>query len=117
MQLPDRLNGCILVRFASLFLSFVPGSALKFPPEGVSLRWYKNIFVGGACMGTFRAAIVISLLGNLLALLLGVPAAYALSRYRFRGRDMLNAVFLSPVLIPGIVLGFTLLRYLIVVYN
>lgn len=68
-------------------------------------------------METFRTSIVISLLGNLLALLLGVPAAYALSRYRFRGRDTLNAVFLSPVLIPGIVLGFTLLRYLIVVYN
>ncbi|MNC01229.1 Inner membrane ABC transporter permease protein YdcV [compost metagenome] len=68
-------------------------------------------------METFKTSIVISLLGNLLALLLGVPAAYALSRYRFRGRDTLNAIFLSPVLIPGIVLGFTLLRYLIVVYG
>ncbi|KWX72916.1 spermidine/putrescine ABC transporter ATP-binding protein [Paenibacillus riograndensis] len=97
--------------------SFEPGTVLKFPPEGFSLRWYKNIFEVSAFMETFRTSIVISLLGNLLALLLGVPAAYALSRYRFRGRDMLNAVFLSPVLIPGIVLGFTLLRYLIVVYN
>lgn len=68
-------------------------------------------------METFKTSIVISLLGNLLALLAGVPAAYALSRYRFRGRDTLNAIFLSPVLIPGIVLGFTLLRYLIVVYG
>lgn len=68
-------------------------------------------------MDTFKTSIIISLLGNLLALLLGVPAAYALSRYRFRGRDTLNAIFLSPVLIPGIVLGFTLLRYLIVVYG
>lgn len=68
-------------------------------------------------MDTFKTSIIISLLGNSLALLLGVPAAYALSRYRFRGRDTLNAIFLSPVLIPGIVLGFTLLRYLIVVYG
>lgn len=68
-------------------------------------------------MDTFKTSIIISLLGNLLALLLGVPAAYALSRYRFCGRDTLNAIFLSPVLIPGIVLGFTLLRYLIVVYG
>lgn len=81
------------------------------------MKWYKNIFEVSAFMETFKTSIVISLLGNLLALLLGVPAAYALSRYRFRGRDTLNAIFLSPVLIPGIVLGFTLLRYLIVVYG
>lgn len=97
--------------------SFEPGTVLEISPEGFSLKWYKNIFEVSAFMETFRTSIVISLLGNLLALLLGVPAAYALSRYRFRGRDTLNAVFLSPVLIPGIVLGFTLLRYLIVVYN
>lgn len=81
------------------------------------MKWYKNIFEVSAFMETFKTSIVISLLGNLLALLLGVPAAYALSRYRLRGRDTLNAIFLSPVLIPGIVLGFTLLRYLIVVYG
>lgn len=62
-------------------------------------------------------SVIISLAGNVLALLIGVPAAYAISRFRFKGRDALNAIFLSPVLIPGIVLGFTLMRYLIVVYQ
>ena len=60
---------------------------------------------------------IVSLLGNVLSLLLGVPAAYALSRFDFRGKSLLNAVFLSPVLIPGIVLGFTMLKYLIVLYH
>lgn len=68
-------------------------------------------------MSTFKTSIVVSLLGNILALLLGMPAAYALSRSSFRGKDALNALFLSPLLIPGIVLGFTLLRYLIIVYH
>lgn len=97
--------------------SFEPGTVLKFPPEGFSLRWYRNIFEVSMFMETFKTSMLVSLLGNVCALLLGVPAAYALSRYRFRGRDMLNAFFLSPVLIPGIVLGFALLRYLIVVYQ
>lgn len=68
-------------------------------------------------MSTFKTSIVVSLLGNILALLIGMPAAYALSRFSFRGKDALNALFLSPLLIPGIVLGFTLLRYLIIVYH
>jgi putative spermidine/putrescine transport system permease protein len=97
--------------------SFEPGTVLKFPPQGFSLRWYQNIFEVDLFMSTFKTSIVVSLLGNILALLIGMPAAYALSRFSFRGKDALNALFLSPLLIPGIVLGFTLLRYLIIVYH
>ncbi|KAF6634684.1 ABC transporter permease [Paenibacillus sp. EKM208P] len=97
--------------------SFEPGTVLKFPPQGFSLRWYENIFEVDLFMSTFKTSIVVSLLGNILALLIGMPAAYALSRFSFRGKDALNALFLSPLLIPGIVLGFTLLRYLIIVYH
>ncbi|MEK3789743.1 MULTISPECIES: ABC transporter permease [Paenibacillus] len=97
--------------------SFEPGTVLKFPPEGFSLRWYENIFEVSMFMKTFKTSMIVSLCGNVLALLLGVPAAYALSRFSFRGKALLNAIFLSPVLIPGIVLGFTLLKYLIVVYQ
>lgn len=97
--------------------SFEPGSILKFPPSGFSWRWYANIFDVEMFMSTFRTSMAVSLLGNLFALLLGVPAAYALSRYSFPGKETLNAVFISPVLIPGIVLGFAMLKYLIVAYH
>ncbi|WP_025683947.1 ABC transporter permease [Paenibacillus maysiensis] len=97
--------------------SFEPGTVLKFPPQGFSLHWYQNIFEVDLFMSTFKTSIVVSLLGNILALLIGMPAAYALSRFSFNGKDALNALFLSPLLIPGIVLGFTLLRYLIIVYH
>ncbi|MDO7908631.1 ABC transporter permease [Paenibacillus sp. JX-17] len=97
--------------------SFEPGRVLKFPPQGFSLRWYEQIFEVKGFMRTFWTSIGISVLGNILALLLGVPAAYALSRAQFRLKDTLNAIFLSPLLIPGIVLGFTLMKYLIAVYH
>ncbi|KIL40415.1 spermidine/putrescine ABC transporter ATP-binding protein [Gordoniibacillus kamchatkensis] len=97
--------------------SFEPGTVLKFPPTGFSLRWYQKIFEVEMFMKTFKTSMAVSLLGNLFALLLGIPAAYALSRFPFKGKDALNAVFLSPVLIPGIVLGFTMLKFLIVTYH
>ncbi|WP_369876347.1 ABC transporter permease [Alkalicoccobacillus gibsonii] len=97
--------------------SFEPGSVLKFPPEGFSLNWYENIFKVSMFLETFKISILVSLAGNLMALLLGIPAAYALSRYDFKGKQLLNAIFISPVLIPGIVLGFTFLRYIIVSYG
>jgi putative spermidine/putrescine transport system permease protein len=61
--------------------SFEPGTVLKFPPQGFSLRWYENIFEVDLFMSTFKTSIVVSLLGNILALLIGMPAAYALSRF------------------------------------
>ncbi|RNB89442.1 ABC transporter permease [Brevibacillus fluminis] len=97
--------------------SFEPGTVLKFPPQGFSLRWYQNIFEVEMFMETFKTSIFVSLLGNVLALLLGIPAAYALSRFQFKGKDALNAIFISPVLIPGIVLGFAMLKYVIVIYH
>ncbi|MCZ8514471.1 ABC transporter permease [Paenibacillus filicis] len=97
--------------------SFEPGSVLKFPPTGLSFKWYRNILEVSLFMKTFYTSILVSLAGNVLALLLGVPAAYALSRFQFKGKEALNALFISPVLIPGIVLGFTMLKYLIATYH
>lgn len=97
--------------------SFEGGNILKFPPENYSLRWYENIFQVEMFLTTFKTSIIVSLTGNLFALLIGVPAAYALSRFDFKGKQVINAFFVSPVLIPGIVLGFAFLRYVVVTYQ
>lgn len=97
--------------------SFGDSAILQFPPEGFSLRWYKNIFDVSMFMSTFKVTMGVALLGNLIALLIGVPAAYALSRGQFKGKSFLNNLFISPLLIPGVVLGFTMLKYLVVKFN
>lgn len=97
--------------------SFEGGSILKFPIETFSFKWYENIFKVSMFLTTFKTSIIVSLAGNLLALMLGIPAAYALSRFDFKGKSVLNAVFISPILIPGIVLGFTFLRYIVTTYH
>jgi molybdate transport system permease protein len=48
---------------------------------------------------------------TLLALVLGVAAAYVLARYEFAGRDLLDAICTLPMVMPPTVLGY----YLIVV--
>ena len=50
---------------------------------------------------------------SLIHIFLGLPAAYALNRYRFKGKEFIKGLFLSPVLIPVIVLGFVMLRYVV----
>jgi putative spermidine/putrescine transport system permease protein len=47
--------------------------------------------------------------GVLINLLVGVPIAYAVARYDFRGKEWVNAVSVMP-LVPGIILGVAFLR-------
>jgi putative spermidine/putrescine transport system permease protein len=97
--------------------SFEAGSVLKFPPEEFSFKWYENILEVEMFLTTFKTSILVSFAGNILALLIGIPAAYALSRFDFKGKSLLNGIFVSPIIIPGIVLGFTFLRYIVVAYQ
>lgn len=100
-----------------LISSFGEAGVLQFPPEKWSLKWYANIFQGSMFMTAFQTSILVSFAGNMLALLVGLPAAYAMSRFQFKGKAFLQTLFISPVLIPGIVLGFALLRYIIVTFQ
>jgi len=97
--------------------AFSPNEFLAFPPGGFSLRWFENIFKVKMFMRTFEISMQVAVFGTLIALVIGIPAAYALSRYNFIGKNHINTIFISPVLIPGVVLGFTLLRYIVIAKN
>jgi putative spermidine/putrescine transport system permease protein len=82
---------------------------LAFPPQGLSLRWFANVFNTAAFRTTFVISMQVAVLGTLLALIIGVPAAYAMSRYRVRLPTWIGNLFVLPILIPEIVFGFALL--------
>ena len=104
------LIGPLLVIMAS---SFSDTNYLKFPGEGFTLRWYEQILKVKSFGGAAKNSIIIAFAATFVALLLGLPAAYALNRYRFKGKEFIKGLFLSPVLIPVIVLGFVMLRYVV----
>ena len=58
------------------------GENLAFPPEGLSLKWYWAVFEVESFRESFALSMFLAVFGTLPALVLGVPAAYALSRYR-----------------------------------
>ena len=117
-----RKSKCLLALtlFTYLFLigpmvvmigtAFNGDSALSFPPNGFSLQWFENAFTSKSFLDGFKTSFVVSLFGTLLAMLLGVPAAYAMNKYKFKGKALLNGFFISPTLIPAVVLGFSLLK-------
>jgi putative spermidine/putrescine transport system permease protein len=90
-------------------VSFSSGNFLAFPPPGVSLRWYQALFANGEIMAALATSAMLALLVACLALLIGLPAAYAIARLEFRGRRLLADLLAAPLLLPTLVLGLALL--------
>ncbi|ANF57390.1 ABC transporter permease [Halotalea alkalilenta] len=119
----DR-NGPLALVFNALFLLFLlaplvvvilvsltPEGYLSYPTNGVSLRWFRAILDNPQFIDAFYNSAVLAVLSASLATLIAVPAALAVARYRFKGRDALTTLFLSPLMIPQIVLGVAFLRF------
>lgn len=89
-------------------VSFTAGKFVTFPPEGFSLHWYRE-YLGSATWteATLRSFGVAALTGA-LSMLLGVPAAFMLTRAQVPGKAGLLALILSPLIIPRIVVAVAL---------
>lgn len=83
---------------------------LTFPPQGLSLRWFENIWEISAFRRTIVTSLQMAVLGTAIALLIGIPAAYALNRHRIALPRWLSTLFVLPILVPELVIGFSLLR-------
>ncbi len=95
--------------------SFSNNAVMRFPPEGFSLQWYNKVLNIEMFRTTFWMSLKIGLAATLTALILGVPVAYTNVRYRYPGKGALEIFFSSPAIVPGLVIGFSLLRFFIYV--
>lgn len=91
--------------------SFNPSSALTFPPSRVSLRWYFEFFDTADMVSGFIWSVVIAVISAFVAVVLGTLAAVALSRGRLPFKGAINALLLTPLIFPGLILGVALLLY------
>ena len=100
--------------FIIIFAGLSAGSSLAFPPVGLSLKWYLAVFEVESFRKSFILSMFLAVGGTLTALVLGVPAAYALSRYKLPFGETIKLIVAAPIIVPGIIVGLALLRYLVV---
>ena len=117
-------NGPLALVFHALFITFIlapilivcvvaftPEGYLSLPTNGPSLRWFRTIGRYPEFIDAFFQSLWLGALSSTLAVGVSVPAALALARYRFPGRETFAALFLSPLMIPHVVLGIAFLRF------
>ncbi len=92
--------------------SFNATNELIVPPHGISLTWYANIFHRRAFVRSFEFSLLLALGSTACSLVLGLLCAVAIVRYRFPGRQVLGTAVMSPLIVPQVVLGMSLLVFL-----
>jgi len=89
-------------------LSFGSSRWLIFPPPGWTLKWYSDLFADPRWIEAALTSAKIGLVVMVLSVALGLLAAFALVRGRFRGRAVLRAFFLTPMVLPVVIVAVAL---------
>ncbi len=77
-----------------------------------TLKWYERVIFGGVYAQSFWVSVQLALATGLVALALALPAAFALSRHRFRGLTALSAFWTLPLSLPHVAIGVGMLKLL-----
>ena len=94
-----------------VWMSFTPVAFFRLPVSDFSLRWYLEAFNYPGFLNSFVLSLQLALVSGVIATTLSFFAAYGLVRYRFRGKAALEALFMSPILVPGVVFGIAMLQF------
>ncbi|HEV8635181.1 MAG TPA: carbohydrate ABC transporter permease [Chloroflexota bacterium] len=80
----------------------------SFLPGSVDLSNYQRVFSVGLITTFFANSLKLALLSTFFTILIASLAAYSLSRFRYRGRDLIQRTVLLAYMFPGILLAVPL---------
>jgi spermidine/putrescine transport system permease protein len=84
-----------------------PAYPSPWPIEGVTMKWFGELFADRNLMDGVRNSLVIGLLVVVLSVPLGLAGALVLTQIYPRARSLFYTVIVSPVLTPGVILGIS----------
>ena len=92
-----------------LLFSFNAAPSGIFPIQGLTLRWYEELFASPVFGRALRTSLAIAAITVIGTLLIATPAAFALVRRPFALKPILLGLILGPIAVPGVVIGVSLI--------
>ncbi len=92
--------------------SFLDKTHLSWPFDAFTVNWYIEVFRRPLWVRAFINSLIVASLTTVLTLILCTPAAYVMSKRRSRIVDMIRAFISSPIMIPPVMIGISLLIFL-----
>jgi putative spermidine/putrescine transport system permease protein len=91
--------------------SFTTTAYLRFPPQGFTLEWYGKFLGDTSYLQSLGLSVLLAASATASSIVLGVPAALVLTRADVPAARVVTALFLSPLILPPIVIGAALLQF------
>ncbi|MBE2264058.1 MAG: ABC transporter permease [Burkholderiaceae bacterium] len=95
-----------------VLVSFTDKGYIAMPFDGASWRWYRAILDAPDFIDAFWRSLGLAAASATMATVVSVPAGMAIAWHRFPGREAMLGLLLSPLMVPHVVLGIALLRFL-----
>ena len=122
---PPRVSGRSTLRLlVALMLVFLAGPAffivpvsfttqgfIEWPPSFFSMKWYEAVFEHSIWVTAITRSLFVGVVTATLAMLIGVPASFFLARQQFLGKTAALAFFLSPLILPRIIIAVALFYF------
>ena len=103
----------ITLLYVPILLLFVfslnANTTLSFPLRGFTTDWYEKLFATPALLTSIKNSLIVAVGSSVAATVLGTMLAILLSRFNFRGRNLLTGLAILPLLVPYVVLAVALL--------
>jgi putative spermidine/putrescine transport system permease protein len=95
-----------------LLTSLTASESLRFPPPGLSLRWYYALIDADQMQRAAWNSLVVAIWTTLISVVLGTAASLAIARSRAKWVKAADLLFVSPLLLPALAFGFAALVYI-----
>jgi putative spermidine/putrescine transport system permease protein len=103
----------VLPLVVTVFTAFNAGTVTVFPPQGWSLKWFANVFKQAELMAGLKLSLVLAIASSIVSISFGTLAAFALSRLEFRGREVIDSMMMSPLIVPQVIVGLSFLVFFV----
>lgn len=94
----------------TLAVSFGSSTVFTLPPPDWSLRWYARLADTRGLLPALTVSLQVAAISTAISMALGTLCAIALVRGRFPGREAISTFLVSPLMLPGLVIGIAMLQ-------
>lgn len=107
--------GCIVFLMLPIVItvatSFTSSAVYTLPPPEWSFRWYKSLERRSGLWDAVQLSLNLALVSTGISMVLGTMAAIAVARGEFRGKQAIATFTVSPLMMPGLVVGVAMLQF------
>ena len=94
-----------------MVFSFNDNPITRLPLTGWTLDWYHKALTNSDLLAALWNSVIVAVAAVMICLVIGIPTAFALDRFNFRGKTLFRRLVILPIALPGIITGVSILAF------